>query len=377
MDETIRGASIAFVIKSICVTKGGAERILIETLNCLVAEGRDDILLITFDRYDDQPRYKLNPNLRWVRLGSGPIRSYSFRDILLNTWAIRKASKQFKIVNFVGFMSSSFVLLMLARCVGGAKFCCCEHIDLRYYKGRKIELWASRWAMRFAEKNIFISADQLSERGIIRNSLLIENFTLFRRCCRLRVQSNPLKILTVGRFEIQKNLDMCLKVADLLKHSNFEFSWSVVGSGSLEESFKTAVESKQFGSQFRIEPYVDDIENYYLDHDLLVLPSIHESFGLVALEALQRGLPVISYSDLKEVSKFVVDGKYGYLVKRDNTGLSLVRALYKFVESHEALLANLNAEQVLFKTYTIKNAKNKWTALLDCFLKSDENSCAE
>ncbi len=58
----------------------------------------------------------------------------------------------------------------------------------------------------------------------------------------------------------------------------------------------------------------DEIIRQYQYADLLILPSInsHEAFGLVLIEAMACGLPIIA-SDLPGVRSVFEDGKQGYL----------------------------------------------------------------
>jgi len=55
------------------------------------------------------------------------------------------------------------------------------------------------------------------------------------------------------------------------------------------------------------------LPGYYRAADCCVVPSYHESFGLVALEALACGTPVVS-SDVGEMSSIILPGETGYVV---------------------------------------------------------------
>jgi len=57
----------------------------------------------------------------------------------------------------------------------------------------------------------------------------------------------------------------------------------------------------------------DTLVNYYNAASVVVVPSYYESFGMVALEAMACGTPVIA-SDVGGLSLNVVDGFNGYLV---------------------------------------------------------------
>ena len=64
----------------------------------------------------------------------------------------------------------------------------------------------------------------------------------------------------------------------------------------------------------------DDLVSLYLSSHLVVVPSAYEGFGIVVLEAGACGKPVIA-SDIAGLNEAVVDGKTGFLVDVEDTGL--------------------------------------------------------
>ncbi|MGB3714904.1 MAG: glycosyltransferase [Candidatus Promineifilaceae bacterium] len=66
----------------------------------------------------------------------------------------------------------------------------------------------------------------------------------------------------------------------------------------------------------------DDLPNYYAAAEMVVMPSHYESFGLVALEAMAMGIPVIA-SEVGGLAFLVRDGENGFLVpSRDPEALA-------------------------------------------------------
>lgn len=66
-----------------------------------------------------------------------------------------------------------------------------------------------------------------------------------------------------------------------------------------------------------IVPYVKQIENFYLNCDLFCLPSIDDGFGLVVLEAMSVGIPVITTKNVG-ASEFIKHNENGFVgEKRD------------------------------------------------------------
>ncbi len=77
----------------------------------------------------------------------------------------------------------------------------------------------------------------------------------------------------------------------------------------------------------------DDIENLMQAADLFVLPSLKEAFGLVILEAMQNGLPVVA-SEVGGIPEIINNDNQGLLVKPANKN-ELVKAILKLLEHNE------------------------------------------
>ena len=64
--------------------------------------------------------------------------------------------------------------------------------------------------------------------------------------------------------------------------------------------------------------WVKKPDQYYKTSKLFVLPSLYEGFGNSLVEAMSFGVPCISTSNSGGPKEILGNGKYGYLVKKDN-----------------------------------------------------------
>ena len=125
-------------------------------------------------------------------------------------------------------------------------------------------------------------------------------------------------ILYVGRIEPLKGLDILLKAVALL-NDRTGTRLLIVG-GSLEKDAEID-RLKTLADDLDISDIVDftgsisqqQLPAYYNAADVFVLPSWYESFGLVALEAMSCGTPVV-VSRVGGLTSFIEHGKTGYLV---------------------------------------------------------------
>ncbi len=125
-------------------------------------------------------------------------------------------------------------------------------------------------------------------------------------------------ILYVGRIEPLKGLDILLRAVALL-NDRTGTRLLIVG-GSLEKDAEID-RLKTLADDLDISGIVDftgsisqqQLPAYYNAADVFVLPSWYESFGLVALEAMSCGTPVV-VSRVGGLTSFIEHGKTGYLV---------------------------------------------------------------
>ncbi len=124
------------------------------------------------------------------------------------------------------------------------------------------------------------------------------------------------KILFVGGLDKAhdfKGLEFLLSAVADLEFSNWELD--IVGSGDNKERYEKYCRTKKIENKVNFLGGVSDEElpKVYQGAHVFALPSInsHEAFGVVLLEAMASGLPVIA-SDLYGVRKVFVDGVQGY-----------------------------------------------------------------
>lgn len=106
--------------------------------------------------------------------------------------------------------------------------------------------------------------------------------------------SGPLRLLTVCRLVKRKGLDNLIAAMSDLAPTGITLQ--IVGSGEQEDRLKELVESLGLTTSVEFVGYVprEELAPYYRAADLFVLPSLAESFGLVLLEAMSCGLPIVA-----------------------------------------------------------------------------------
>lgn len=127
--------------------------------------------------------------------------------------------------------------------------------------------------------------------------------------------------LAVGRFSRQhKGFDLLIEAFHLFSQKNKEWTLDIVGEGVEEELYKSLIKKYNLEDRVTIHLFTNHIQDYYSNAQVYVLSSRWEGFGLVLVEAMAHGLPVVS-SDLP-TSKEIM-GDFGlYFKNGDITDLA-------------------------------------------------------
>lgn len=134
-------------------------------------------------------------------------------------------------------------------------------------------------------------------------------------------KGNSKKFLAVGRFSRRhKGFDLLIDAFHLFAEHDKEWTLDIVGNGPEEALYRRKIAEYHLESRVLLHPFTNDIQRYYSEAQVYVLSSRWEGFGLVLVEAMAHGLPVVS-SDLP--TSLEIMGDFGlYFTNGDVNGLA-------------------------------------------------------
>lgn len=127
-------------------------------------------------------------------------------------------------------------------------------------------------------------------------------------------------ILYAGRFDWYKRVDILIKAYSMLDEGyKKNFKLKIVGTGYRERYLKNLVKLKNIEKYVDFIPWIErsKLINLMSRCSVLVLPSSFETFGLVVIEAMASGKPVIA-SDIPGPQEIITHGYDGFLFEREN-----------------------------------------------------------
>lgn len=167
------------------------------------------------------------------------------------------------------------------------------------------------------------------------------------------------RFLAIGRLSPQhKGFDLLVEAFALFARGDSEWHLDIVGEGSEEAALRQQIADRGMQQRIHLHPFTNHIEHYYTQAQVYVLSSRWEGFGLVLVEAMAHGLPVVS-SDLP--TSVEIMGDFGiYFANGDVAGLA--QALTK--STHIDWNKKSNEAVALAHRFDTKSIADQWRHLL-------------
>lgn len=106
------------------------------------------------------------------------------------------------------------------------------------------------------------------------------------------------EIMFVGILESRKGIDVLIQAMSRLGTEHPELRATIVGEGPARSELEMLVRKLDLRDRVRFVGFVEDavLERLYDRSDIFAFPSLQEGFGIVLLEAMARGLPIVTTS---------------------------------------------------------------------------------
>jgi glycosyltransferase involved in cell wall biosynthesis len=127
----------------------------------------------------------------------------------------------------------------------------------------------------------------------------------------LGINPGEFLVLFVGRFQPEKQPLAVVRLAEAVRsRGNERVRFAMVGNGELKAETEAMVSELGLADRVLLFKHQDPLP-FYQAADLLVMPSLYEGFGLVMLEAMAAGCPVLR-TRTGGFAEVIEEGKTGY-----------------------------------------------------------------
>ena len=142
---------------------------------------------------------------------------------------------------------------------------------------------------------------------------VVENFEALAAAPARAVPVGPPRIGSIGRLHRNKGYDILLDAAALLRDRGVDFSLTLAGDGPERAALERQVATLNLADRVAFPGWVAQSADALNAMDLFVLSSRVEPFGLVVIEAMAAGVPIVS-TDIGGPRDILGGGRLGRLV---------------------------------------------------------------
>ena len=161
----------------------------------------------------------------------------------------------------------------------------------------------------------------------------------------LTALKNGLLIVTTGRLALQKNYELAVKAAKILRDKRYDFRWLFIGDGEERSNIAALVKGYKLQDKVLLLGMKTNPYPYMACCDVYVQTSLFEGFGLTIAEAKILGKPVVS-TNFDVVHDQLKHGENGLIA--DMTPESVAENIIRLFEDDDLrnhIIANVKKEE--------------------------------
>jgi glycosyltransferase involved in cell wall biosynthesis len=172
------------------------------------------------------------------------------------------------------------------------------------------------------------------------------------------------RVIAVGRYVYQKGFDLLLKAWAQVEKEFPDWELAIYGEGDRTPYIKLLEELDIHSDRCHLEGRSSDIENEYSKSSLFAFSSRFEGFGMVLVEAMACGLPVISFDCPCGPKDIVKDGEDGLLAENGSVS-ALANGLLSMMSDPERRKLMSEAALRNVQRFKIEYVAQQWEQLFE------------
>jgi glycosyltransferase involved in cell wall biosynthesis len=172
------------------------------------------------------------------------------------------------------------------------------------------------------------------------------------------VGKSPIILGVIGRFHKAKGFDSAIDALKILqKNSLQKIILKIAGTGEEMANLQKKVKDLNLENEVEFLGWIADSKDFFSQIDIFILSSKIETFGLVILEAMKYGKPIIATNcdGPKEILRHEIDGLFVDIKSSEPLPNQIAKAVEKLI-SDEKLANNLvkNSHQRLKSRFSLE-----------------------
>lgn len=376
---------IVYCLNSICYG-GGTERVTIAKANALAEmEGNEVWIIVTDNKFE--PALPLSSKVRlidtqigfYVNQSANPFVDLIKDSIKRRRYKVRVRQELEKIApDVVISVNQSEKNLLPSIKVASKPIYIREIHSYKHYRRDYAATWVKRLIARLSEFYDF--GWKIWHYDAIVVLTEIDRQMHWANRAKVRVMPNPLievpvspvrtpkpVVMAVGRLMPEKNFASLLHAWKLVEKKHPDWTLNIWGEGQERGHLKQYIAELQLQHTV-LKGWSQQIMKQYAEGAMLAVTSRYEGFGLMIIEAMASGLPVVAYDCPCGPRELITDGQDGFLISPGNEE-ALAERLCWLIE-HEEKRRQMG-KRALEKSahYEIQGVMTRWMLLFDELVK--------
>ena len=141
------------------------------------------------------------------------------------------------------------------------------------------------------------TADEIRAHGVTAPVTVLPIFVDVERLSKIPRTKHPrwkIALLCIGRLEKEKRFEIAIDALAAARAKGHDAGLTIVGEGSERSVLESRARELGLSNRVEFVGWQNDLTKYYSEADIVLVPSRFEGYGLVIVEALAAGIPVLS-----------------------------------------------------------------------------------
>ncbi|MDR6998749.1 glycosyltransferase family 4 protein [Neobacillus niacini] len=177
---------------------------------------------------------------------------------------------------------------------------------------------------------------------------------------------NKKYIFSMGRIVKEKGFETVMEAAEIAKDLKLEYSFVIAGKGPMLETYRKLIKERQLDDMIAFIGFISEQQRNALiqNCEMVVVPSLYEPFGIVALESMALGKPTIvsKTGGLKGIVKHL---QTGMLMAPGDAKSLLEQILFLSENPEKAADMAIQGQQVMKSLYSWKRVAMETSRMIE------------
>jgi len=366
---------------------GGTVRTIVNTANFLAKQGYD-VEIVSVFRYQKDMFFPLNPNVKVSVLNSRLKSAVKNRNLAIrlldrsNSIFIHPDDEAYKFFSLVtdiklikwikSIRNSVIITTRPSFNILAAKYAHPsniligqEHLNFSIYPDK-----LKKAILKYYPKLDYLLT--LTDKDTTRYKQLFNNKNVQVRKIpnslpplkKVKSSLNEKIIISAGRLVPQKGYDLLIQAFTLIKDKHPDWIIKIFGKGRDKSFLEELIHETETYNNIFILPPTPNIEEEFARSSIFALSSRYEGFGMVLVEAMAVGLPIVSFDCPEGPGEIITNNEDGFLVEEGNIE-EFANKLDILMSNQELRIKMGNAALKNVERFSIEVIGKLWLQLLD------------